>query len=295
MNLSNFLNNLSKEEIQELNNKELKENEKLYNYYLDAFKKDCCALCGNKINYFNEFEPCFHWFTLPDGIKKKHFRDYLKYPIGYHNLESYFRWMSSFIVKLQNINDLSDEMTESKLREVTIKFKNIEWSLNYGHTDVEGHKDSKNASFPHFHIQILRDGQIFIKFNDFHIPFSNYDLDILKLKKENGDKIDFRFDKAEGMSLLENPDYLKAIEKEMTVSNNESNATFSTTTMIQMPEGETMSGENIDKIFKESKKTGIPARKLFEDDYPQSKIITEIKAGKGVPLLKKRNKRNKKK
>lgn len=68
--------------------------------------------------------------------------------------------------------------------ETTIKYKNIEWTLTYGQSDLDGHKDSQNANFPHFHLQMLVDELPFIRFNDFHIPFSKEDLFNIKLLKK---------------------------------------------------------------------------------------------------------------
>lgn len=293
MKLRNFINNIPKEEIGRKNQEQLQETEEMFNDFQEAFKKDCCALCGNKLDYFNEFESCFHWFTKPNGIKKKHFKDYLSEPIGYFNLESYFRWMSSLLNPLKNINDLSDEMTKSKLREVTIKFRNIEWSLNYGQTDLDGHKGSKNGDFPHFYIQMTIDNRPFLRFNDFHIPFSKADLFNFQLMKEAADLVDFRHTHGEGMSFIENPENLKELDKIMKTTEDESNALFDTSSMITMPEGKTMSGEVLEKIFAESRETKIPIRKLIEKYYSEAKIITEIRPGAGVPDMKKRNKRKK--
>lgn len=288
MSIRDFLKNIPKEEIERKNQEQLRENEEMFKDFQEAYKKDCCALCGNKLDYFNEYEQCFHWFTLPSGIKKKHFKDYLNNPIGYSKLESYFRWMASLLAPLININDLSDEMTESKLREVTVKFKNIEWSLNYGQTDLDGHKDSKNANFPHFHIQVLVDNRPFIRFNDFHIPFSKVDLFDFKLREEAGDLIDFRHSEGEGMSFIEDPKNLIELDNIMKVAEDQSNAAFNTRSMITMPEGQTMSGD-----IAESMETKIPVRKLIEKYYSEAKIITEVRPGEAVPKMKKRNKMKK--
>lgn len=252
MSLRDFLNDIPKEEIEKQNQEQLRQNEEIYKDFQEAFKKDCCSLCGNKLDYFCEYEPCFHWFTLPKGIKKRHFKEYLSEPIGYFKLESYFRWMATLLAPLKNINDLSDEMTESKLREITIKFKNIEWSLNYGQTDLDGHFNSKNADFPHFHIQILIDNRPFIRFNDYHIPFSKADLFNLQLKEEADDLIDFRHSKGEGMSFIEDSENLKELDKIMKVADVENSAPFKTSSMIKMPEGKQCQEKYCQKFTKKA-------------------------------------------
>jgi hypothetical protein len=50
-----------------------------------------------------------------------------------------------------------------------------------------------------------------------------------------------------------------------------------------------VSGEVIEKILAESKETKIPIRKTFEKYYPEAKIITEIRAGKGIPKIREKN------
>ena len=291
MNIRDYLNNISPEERQRISDEQLKENQDMYKDFQDAYKKGCCSLCGNKLDYFNIHEKCFHWFTLPRGIKKKDFIEYLREPIGFFRLESYFRWMASLTAPLKNINDLSDNISTSKIKEITIRFKSIEWSLNYGQGELSGHKNSKNANFPHFHIQLLKDGKPFIRFNDFHIPFSEEDLFDIKLINENSDLIYFRHTHGEGMSFIEDQENLNELAKIMRVADDENTATFKTSSMIQMPEGKTMSGEVLDRIFKESRSTKIPIRVLLKKYYPEATIVTEVNPGKGVPNMKKRNKR----
>jgi len=97
MSLRDFLKDIPKEEVERRNQEQLQENEEMFKDFQEAYKKECCSLCGNKLDYFSEYEPCFHWFTLPNGIKKKHFKEYLSEPVGYFKMESYFRWMASLI------------------------------------------------------------------------------------------------------------------------------------------------------------------------------------------------------
>ena len=61
---------------------------------------------------FVESKPCFHWFTYPTGIKKKFFKKYLENPIGFFQLDSYFRWLANTEKPIGNINDLKDETAE---------------------------------------------------------------------------------------------------------------------------------------------------------------------------------------
>lgn len=288
--IEDFMNSFTPEQIDEENRRQEAENNKIYLEFSDAYSKGCCFLCGMKLDYFHHSETCFHWFLKPSSIKKMHFKDYLSEDIGFFKLESYFRWLAHIEKPFRNINDLKCETTESKLLETTIKHKNIEWTLTYGQSDLDGHKDSQNADFPHFHLQMLIDELPFIRFNDFHIPFSKEDLFFIELLKQ--DNVLFRNSQAPGMSdILEDSEMLEMIDEHCTVAENEEDASLNFGTMIQMPEGKTMSGEEIAEIFEESKRTKRPVRHLMKEHFPDASIVSEVTPADGVPEKKKRKKR----
>ena len=293
MNTRDYIESLSDEEISELNRKEIKRNESMFKDFKDAFENDCCSLCGNKLAYQDLIFPCFHWFILPNNIRKKDFNVFLSEPIGFFQLESYFRWVASLVTPMKNINDIEEEISESKLKEVTIKFKNIEWSLNYGVSDLEGHLNSKNAILPHFHLQMLVDNRPFIRFNDFHIPFSKSDLFTIKLQKEESDLIEFSNLNGEGMSAIKNIEDLDEFDEMLTKAPNEEDAAFNTTTFFKMPKDGPMTGDDLLEIFNESENRQKPTRHILKEKYPESEIKTIINPGEGVPEMKKRNKRKK--
>jgi DNA-directed RNA polymerase subunit H (RpoH/RPB5) len=291
MKIRKFIENLKPEEIEEKNLQQIKENDEFFKEFKDAHEKKCCVLCGNKLDYFSDFEPCFHWFLLPTGIKKKHFKKYLFEAIGYYKLESYFRWIATLESPLKNINDLTDEKSGSKLKEITIKYENIEWSMNFGKSDLDGHKDSNYGKLPHFHIQMLIDDKPFIRFNDFHIPFSKEDLFTLQMMEEAADLISLDYYLGAGMSFIEKKENLIELDKVMTLAEDENKATFNTSSFLQMPEGKTIKEEEIEKFIKESKETKTPLRKIMNNNVPDIKIITEIRPGNSVPKMKKRSSR----
>lgn len=291
MEIRKVLESLPSDIVDKENKQQLIEVKKQHNEFLAAFNKGCCYLCGMKISYFNEYEKCFHWFLLPKGIRKKYFRDYLKDPIGFIQLESYLRWVAETEGYFKNINDLSNNNPNGKLLETTIKYKNIEWSMNFGKTDLEGHHDSKYTDFPHFHIQILIDDRPFIGFNDFHIPFSDYDLFRFEAFK-NEDLIEHHRIYGEGMSVIEDEDKLRIIEDNLVPSNSEMEGTFHTQTFFEMPEGESITAEELDNIKKESKERGITLRKLLKEKIPNIKLLVKnVSPAKGVVTKKVRNKR----
>lgn len=288
--IKGFMNSLTPEQIDEGNRKQEAENKKMFLEFSDAHSKGCCSLCGMKLDYFSPSETCFHWFLKPTEIKKKHFKEYLSEDIGFFKLESYFRWLATIEQPFRNINDLKCETTESKLLETTIRYKNIEWTLTYGKSDLEGHKDSKNAKFPHYHLQMLVNELPFIRFNDFHIPFSKEDLFNIELLKE--ENVLFKNSQAPGMTdILEDSEMLEQVDEHLTVAENEEDASLNFGTMIQMPEGKTMTGDEIAEIFEESKRTKKPVRHLMKEHFPEANIKSTVTAADGVPEKKKRGKR----
>jgi len=289
--LKEYLATLPPELIEKRNQEQIEGNKKMFAEFKDAFSKSCCFLCGNKLEIFYTDEPCFHWFLRPNGIRKKDFKDYLSEPIGFFRLESYLRWVATTENFIKNINDLESETSKSKIKEVTIKYKNIEWSLNFGKSDLEGHSNSKNSDFPHFHLQMLIDGNPFISFNNFHIPFSKYDLIDIKLMEEASDLIKFGHSQAPGMSVIEDEELLKEMDELMVASENMDTATFNAKTMAIMPEGMKMSGEKLSEMFKENKETKVPLRHLMKKYFPEVNLVTQIEPADGFPDKKTRNKR----
>ncbi|WP_452228255.1 hypothetical protein [Lacinutrix sp. MEBiC02404] len=289
--LKDYLASLPPELVEKRNQEQIEENRQMFAEFKDAFSKSCCFLCGNKLETFYPDEPCFHWFLRPNGIRKKDFKTYLSEPIGFFRLESYLRWVATTENFIKNINDLESETSKSKIREVTIKYQNIEWSLHYGKTDLEGHSNSKNANFPHFHLQMFIDDNPFIRFNDFHIPFSKYDLFDIKLMDEASDLIQFGHSQAPGMSVIEDEELLKEMDELMISSENMDSATFNSQTMVTMPEGQTMSGEKLNEMFKENRETKVPLRHLMKKYFPEVKTVTQIEPADGFPDKKTRNKR----
>lgn len=291
MDIREFLENITPEERERLNNEEIERAKKEYKEFRAAFDKECCYLCGMKLDYFDSSEECFHWFLMPSGIRKRDFENYLKNPPGLFQLESYLRWVANLESLFKNINDLASEDHNAKEIERTIKYKNIEWTFNAGKTDIEGHKDSKNASFPHFHIQIFVDNRPFIRFNDLHIPLSKHDLFMMDTLK-NTDLAEHFNLFGEGISVLENEDNLLWIDDQLESSTNPEDATFHTRSLFMLPDNMEISGEELGKIFEEARELKIPVRKYLPSKIPEVKIVSEIAPGPGVIDKKTRNKRN---
>ncbi len=239
----------------------------------------------------DESRPCFHWFTYPKRIKKKYFKNYLKSPLSYFRLECYFRWLANTETPIGQINDLKDETSKTSFLESTIKYKNIEWAFSIGHTDKEGHAGSKAGEVPHYHLQMKVDGRVFLKFNDYHIQFPDEDLFTLEMMDQAGDLLQLGHSFGEGIGIIENEENLQLIDDAMTIAEDETTAPFNRQTLIEAPEGQTISGELIQKATEESKKTKEPIGKILQRYLKDAKVTTIIGPGDGVPKMTKRSRK----
>ena len=287
-NLRKFIESFSQEEIDKQNQLQIEETEKLHNEFLQGLKDGKCIFCNDTMDSINESKPCFHWFTYPKGIRKKHFERYLKTPIHFFRLDSYLRWIANSEKAFANINDLKEETSATSHTETTIKYKNIEWAFSIGHTDIKGHLNSKVGSIPHFHIQMKVDNNIFLKFNEFHVPFSDEDLFHLTLMDQAGDLVQFELAFGQGISVLEDKKNLEVIGKNLKTTNDFENATIRLQTFIEAPKGQTISGETLQKAFEESKRTGEPIGKIIQRLVKDAKVSTIISPGDGVTKMIKR-------
>lgn len=286
MSVKKFLSSLTTEKVEELNRLTLNETNKQHQEFIDNFKNGICYLCGLNITCFNHTKPCFHWFLRPNGIKKKYFNKYLQTKIGFFNLDCYLRWVANSSIMFKNINDLKSESSLNKVLEYTIKYKNIEWTFSISENDKLGHKGT-NSDYPHFHLQMKTDGQIFLKFNNYHIPLSDEDLFKFEAIKELPENIETHDVFSFGMSILENDDSLKWLDENMQITNDLQDGSFNTTSIINFPNG--INSNELNKIIEVSRKTKQPLSKLMKEYVPNVSILTEIMPGEDVPKITPRN------
>lgn len=291
VNLKKFIESIPDAEVKKQMKLQDEENRKVYKEFIDKLKKNKCFLCGENIDVFNESKPCFHWFTYPKGIKKKYFNNFLKKPIGFFRLDSYFRWLANSEKPIGNINDLKEETSKTSYIETTYKYKDIVWAFSIGHTDKEGHKNSKWGAIPHYHIQMKIQDRIFLKFNDFHIPFSDEDLFNIELLRQAKDQVKLGYYRGHGIGILENEEILPIIDEALTISENEESATFNRQTIIQATEGNTISTEIIVKAIEESNQTKQPVGKILQKYLSDANFTTIISPGEAVPKMTKRSRK----
>jgi hypothetical protein len=287
--LRKFIESIPQEEIDRNTCLQDEENKRIYNDFIVGLKAGKCFLCGGEMDFFEENKPCFHWFTYPKGIKKKHFEKYLNNPIGYFQIDSYFRWLANTEKPIGNINDLKDETSSTSYIETTYKYKNLEWAFSIGYTDKDGHINAQVGSKPHYHIQMKVYDNIFLRFNDFHIPFSDSDLFTMELLEQAPDKVALGHNHGYGIGILEDEDNLEIIDDVLSISDDFDNAPFNRQTLIQAPAGQTISSEMIQQAIEESKQTKKPIGKIMQRLLPDASYITILGSGNGIPKMTKRS------
>lgn len=251
---------MSSEEIEALNSKNDKEHERQAKAFKEAYVKDQCYLCGKSFKTISKTEPCLHWLLRRGKFKKKDFPKIYK-KFGYGNIASFLRWCANQEQFLSNINDLKEKKSDRKILSYTIKWKNIEWTFDCSKNDFTGHNKT-SIHYPHYHFQMRIDSNQFINFNDFHIPFNDHDLFVLKTEMEQDwFKHDFG-GIGSGMQEAMDVGPEQALEY-MTNSENKGEATYHLSTVFDTRDNP-ISGELIYEIMQESKRTGKPIAYLLK-------------------------------
>ncbi len=291
--LRKHLETFSDEELQKINAAQHEENEADFKELKDALEKEMCSMCGQSITHFTEKKPCFHWLlNKTRGFRKKHF-PLLFEKYSFHRLESYLRWVANTDVPLKNINDLVEEKSSTKKIEVTICYKNLEWSFSCSNSDFAGHHDKNNGKMPHYHFQMRVDEQVIINYNGFHIPFHNEDFFGFALKDGEFPKLRHAHVQGAGVQTLFDTFTPEELSEQMIKADNENDAMFHTSTLVQADPGTTISGSDLAELIKERDRTGIPLSRLVKK-LPNVRAQSIISPGPGVPDLAKRTPRRKK-
>lgn len=268
--------------------------QKEYDSFIEHYSNDECYLCGKPHATISKKDPCLHWLLRRCKFKKKDFtKIFDKY--DYYQLSCYLYWVANAETGSQNINNLKEESSERKLFEITIKWKNIEWTLDCSKNDFEGHAGSK-TDFPHWHFQMRIDGQQFINFNDFHIPFSNDDQ--LKIVLENDPDSGFSHTFGPGgLGMQERMDYFasnpdKFIANAMSTSDPDKSAVRMTSLVMGSDEG--IDGEKIEEAMEMARKTGKTLTHCFSEVFVEDNdvsIKTIASPAESVPEIAKRSER----
>jgi len=274
---------LTPQQITKMNERTIKETEEEFQGFKDALKRDECYLCHQRFDYFSVDRPCIHWLLRPAGFNKKHFPLVFS-RFDYWRINPYFRWLANSEAPFKNINDLVEEKRSSKVIEQTIKYKNLEWSFSCSKGDFTGHFFKIRGRKPHYHFQMRIDGNTFIKYSDFHIPFTDYDIWVFAIERGEIDQIKHIHTHGMGMQGVIDELPPETLLDTMTNTNEESEATWNIQTFVEAIPGKTISGDEIAELMKKSRETKIPMAKLMRS-LKNTKIKTIIMPGPGVPKI----------
>ena len=292
-----WLKQLPEETLHEGNERDHLQAEKDYKKFVTLFNEGQCSICMKPLKTFSAQTPCLHWLLRPKKFKKKHFPT-LYNAFSYFRISGYVRWAASLDGPMKNINDIQAEHPGGKLIDFTAQHRHITWSFSCGKSDYEGHKTTKSGNFPHYHMQIKLNGNVFIRYNDFHIPFHDYDLFDIELFNKHKEFAVYSYARGAGMQeLMGNKEGLEFIVDHSTPTDNSEEAAYNISTMVVAKDGETISGDLIADAIKEAKESGRTIASVMREKRKDTtaNITTIISPGNGVPETQQRTGRKKKK
>src|SRR5262249_30193861 len=196
-------------------------------------------------------------------------------------LEYYLRWVANEEAFAKNINDLADEGT-GKLVELTIRYKNLEWSFSCGANDLSGHEGGgEHSKLPHYHFQMYVDGKPFIRYSDFHLPLSEADFGFLEYMRRNPGKGRRQLPGGAGMKGVLDEETVDYLVRMLRSATSEESAPINLETVIMAEPGKTISGDDLYNLIQAAKAEGVPvASKLHE--LKGASVQTLISPGPGV-------------
>jgi len=263
--------------INERNQRETLEHHKRFS---EAFKAGQCYVCGNALASFDEAKPCLHWLLKPAGFCKEHF-ERLAEQRSLIALEYYLRWVANEDAFAKNINDLADEGT-GKLVELTIRYKNLEWSFSCGANDLSGHEGGgEHSKRPHYHFQMHVDGKPFIRYSDFHLPLSEGDFGFLEYMRQNPGKVRRRLAGGAGMNEVLDEENLEHLVRTGRSGPDDESTGIKVNTLIMADPGKTIRGEDLYNLIQAAKAEGVTvASKVHE--LKGVSVQTVVTPGPGV-------------
>ena len=275
-----FLDQLSPEERDRVSEENLRKSEMQHVRFVESFQRGGCYLCGKPLTSFSKKLPCVHWLLKPKGFKK-HDLPAIAERFGFFQIQSYLRWVANQQGFAKHINDLPEEGSGTKLFEVTIRYRNLEWSFSSSETDYLGHQTSQHAKYPHYHFQMRIDQRPFINFSDFHVPFKEIDVLNIEAKRRLPDKVKHRFAFGEGMSDILNDKTVEALVNQSDGEDAGDDASLHFDSIAMADEGTTIRGEDIYQIIQEAKAKGVSIASLMHK-LPNASTRVMVTPGPGV-------------
>lgn len=276
--------------IENLNNSQMEQDEIDFNDFKTKLEKSICKYCDLELESFNVDKICFHWLLRPHGIRKKDIIKVLDY-YDCIQIRSYVRWLAQAEGFLSNINDLRVEQSSDMIIHETITYKNIEWTIYCNPNDFVGHSENRISSVPHYHLQIKIIDNIFFKFSDHHIKFSDYDLFVLNMTIKHPDKFAFFPSYGVGVQTVFDKIHPEDLLAKMKPSEDESKAQFNVQTSISAKDGKSIKGELIYQAIEESKKRNVPIAQVLKEMKLDADVEIRIDPSDNSPDMSTRSKR----
>jgi hypothetical protein len=281
-----FLASMSPEERERVNERNRQETLEQHERFSQAFKAGQCYICSDALTNFDEAKPCLHWLLKPEGFSKEHF-ERLANQHSWAIFENYVRWVANEEAVAKNVNDLADEGT-GKLLELTIRYKNLEWSFSCGANDLSGHEGGgEHSKRPHYHFQMYANGKPFIRYNDFHLPLSEADVGFLEHMRQNPGKVQRRLVGGPGMNEVLDERTLEHLVRTGCSGTSEEeveSAPIMLNTFIVAEAGKTISGDDLYNLFQAAKAEGVTATSKMHELKGVS-VQTTVSPGPGVVRL----------
>lgn len=277
----------SVEFIEKMNKRVIEDNNDEHLRFIEMHNQNICYLCDLPYEVYDKQKPCLHWLLRPKGTKKEDVELILNQK-GYFSSQAFLRWVANTESFGCQINDLSGEGDLLKVIELTISYKNMEWSFSCSKNDFEGHRNSQVGKDPHFHLEMKIDNRPFIGFSDFHIKFSGYDIFTLEVQQRKYPGLVYEHKFGVGMEDLMNIASDHQL-KGMQVTDDENLAQFNLETLVMAKPGTSISGDEVEELINESKRTGIPMAKLMHR-LQNVTVQTVVQPGPGVVEKKVRSK-----
>lgn len=245
-----------------------------------AFTRGHCYICEHPLTSFSKTRPCLHWFLKPKGFKKNDIPAIAE-RFGLFQTQTYLRWVANTEAFAKHINDLTEEGTGTKLLELTIRFRSLEWSFSCAETDFQGHQTSQHAKHPHYHLQMRIDKRPFANFNDFHLPLHEGDILSVETKRRLPNIVRHKFPHGEGMADVLNEDTVEALVLHGESALVEDDASLKLDTIAIAEDGATISGDDLYEIIQEAKAKGVTVASLMHK-LKNAKTRVFVTPGPGV-------------
>ncbi|MDD5365143.1 MAG: hypothetical protein PHR30_07365 [Gallionellaceae bacterium] len=274
------IENMPPEERNSISEENIRSTEAEYKDFLSAFGIGNCYICGNPLSSFSKKTPCIHWLLKPKGFKKNDLPEIAK-RFGFFQIQTFLRWVANTQGFAKHINDLPEEGSGMKVIELTIRYRNLEWSFSCAESDYLGHQTSQHAKHPHYHFQMRIDRRAFISYNDFHVPFMERDILSMETKRRLPHIVKHKFPFGEGMAEVLNDDTVEALIENSTGGDADEDASLHFDTIAMADEGTTIRGEDLYEIIQEAKAKGVSVASLIHK-LPNARTRVLVTPGPGV-------------